>query len=164
MTRRSLRDDRRGVVALAPVFIILAVLLLATIASTVMFSQSIVASTSKRLSDTAASRSAVAALAAELNTRPLPDISAQAAAAGMFIPESWIPGADQTIDVTSVTGVDADTVHARFTVTAGTTRTYTVEFTHLPVALTNGQWVQVTPPQVPEHSVWTAVRTIQETP
>lgn len=150
---RRLIDDRRGSAILAPVFIVLSVILIATVLSSLLFTQSVSERTSAQLASSAATRSAVAAMAAELNTTPLATITAEVTAEGSaYAPSSWIPAAGQTMHVTRITAPTADTVRITFTVDTGRgerSKAFTVEYRSVPGP---------TPPQ----TVWTPARTIQE--
>lgn len=168
MSPARLRDDRRGSAALVPVFIILAVLVLATTVSVLMFTQGVAERTAGQTATAAASRSAVAAMTSELNLKPLDQIEAERAAAGAsYVPESWIPTPHQTLHVTAITSPAPAVIEVTFTVDTPVSRTtapVTVEYIAVVQRLDPDGWVDVpagTPGAVER---WVPARTITEAP
>lgn len=133
MRIRAFIADRRGSAALAPVFIILAVISLVTVVAALLFTQSVSEHTSAQQASGAAARSAVQAMTSELNMTTLDAVTAQLAAAGNagYVPAAWIPAGGQSMHVTAVTSPATDTIHVTFTIDIDrehTERTFTVEY------------------------------------
>lgn len=168
MSIARLREDRRGSAALIPVFIILSVLVLATTVSSLLFTQSVAERALTQQATAAASRSAVAALTAELNTKPFSQIDAERKAAGTgYQPKAWIPSAHQTLRVTAITNPSPTTVKATFTVDTPLgepTEPLTVEFISITQRLDASGWTEVPSGTAGGVKTWVPARTVTEAP
>lgn len=155
MTFRRLLSDRRGSAVLAPVFIVLAVIIIATCVSSLLFTRSVSERTSAQNATAAATRSAVAAMTAELNGKPLSVITAELAAQGTnYLPAAWIPVDGQAMRVTKVTAPTPDTVLVAFSVDARLSpleKTFTIEYIGAPGPN-------------PAETEWVPNRTVKEEP
>lgn len=159
-----LRRDRRGSAVIAPIFIVLVVITLATVVSALLFAGQVSERVSAQNASGAVTRSAVAAMAAELNTKPLAQITTGLSGAGGYVPAAWIPSPGQAVRVTAVTGLTPDVIQVTFAAATDRTQeiTFTVEYRHLPVVLRDGEWEDAAGSDIPDRSVWTPVRTILE--
>ena len=167
MTFRDLIDDRRGSAALAPIFIIVSVLILAALAATLLTGGTVASRSSSQLAQATAERGAIAAVAAELNTNSPAELSAAVAAAadGKYTPAAWIPSPGVTAGVLAAAATSADTTTVTISVDTaqGPARTILVEYRLIPMRWEGGRWVTTTA-GAPDRSVWTAVRTLEEAP
>lgn len=161
---RKLIDDVRGAGILAPVFIILSVVIMATLAVALYTAVSVSERSAATAEMGSTTRSAIAAFAAELNTTPVSQITARLTAEGYgYVPSSWIPSDTDRVRYRSLTST-ADGYAVTFTVDSQhvTTknRTFTVEFVQVPMVWADGRWVEAAEGVTPERLVWTGVRTI----
>ena len=168
MSVARLRQDRRGSAALVPVFIVLSVLVLASIISALLFTQSVADRTVAQQATASASRSAIAAVTAELNGKPLEQIESERTAAGdAYVPAGWIPTPQQTMHVTAIAAVSPTVVHVTLTVDTPVSQVsapFTVEYVTTTRLLGPEGWVDV-PAGTPDAvDVWVPARTITEAP
>lgn len=160
MSVRRLWADRLGSVVLAPVFVVLSVLILATIFGALFTTQSVAESSTAHRQQTSATRSAIAAISAELNTKTLTEMTdAITSGGGEYTPATWIPAPGEQMAVTSVTSPTADLTQVTFTVSA---RTVSVEYRLVPHVFRDGGWVPAQSGDTPERSMWMPARTITE--
>lgn len=168
MNTRPLWRDRRGSAALTPVFLILAVLTIATVVSALLFTQSVSERTTAQQETSATTRSAIAAIQAELSTKTPAQLATDVAASGhAYTPAAWIKAPGQTVKVSTVSNVSATATRVTFTTDiAHATRPQemTVEYLLTPLVYQGGQWVDAAAGQTPQRSVWMPARTIQEAP
>lgn len=155
-------EDRRGSVVLVPVFLVLSVVLIGTLVAALITTQSVATSSITRQQLDAVARGAVVAMESELNTKPLPDI--QAAAAASYVPDAWVPRDGETVTVTAVTVATPDVLEVTFQVNISARerepRAFTVEYHSYPAVTSEGEWVRADAEVVPERTLWVAERTV----
>jgi hypothetical protein len=158
---KALSRDERGSAAIVPAYVIVSVITLSTVV-TALFTATTAASRAEAQSEmAAASRTAVTAFEAELNTKPLAAITAELAAEGA----DYQPNAGITSDAEQIRYLKVEpasgTVRLTFEVEPSNNftdpRSYTVEFTSQPVAQVEGEWV---PTAGAPQSKWIAKRTL----
>lgn len=159
-----LRTRTNGSVAMAPVFVITALVIATTVAATI----SMASVTAVRGEDQeivgAAARSATAAVAAELNLRNSPSQVRSGITAGGYIPPTYLPAATEQITYRSFTERSPGVWELMFRVDAKSqftrTRTYIIEYRQVGHIYRTDAWVPTVGAEVPTRQVWTAVRSI----
>lgn len=160
--RRLLSDDR-GVAALAPVYVIVGVVILAAVVSALFTATTVAQRSSATTQLESATRAAVATMQAELNAKTLPTVISQVHTAGAnYQPVSAIPAPGQDTLVTDVVDSGAGTARVTFTITIPglAPRTKTVEYVGTPLIQQGADWVPAPTGQTPTRWTWAPSRTV----
>lgn len=162
-TMRALLRDQRGAVTMAPVYVIVSVIIMATLVAA-LFTATTALSRSAAQNDMAsASRGAITAMQAELNSKTPNQIAGELNTLGpRYKPGAAISAPDEKIIYHSVT-VDPGRMKVTFTVESSSSfapdRTYTVEYRSTLLVQSGGTWVTAAPGQAPQRTYWEPVRT-----
>lgn len=159
---RALLRDTRGGATLAPVFAIIGVIIIASVAASIATAAAAKGTADADRNAAAQVRSAVAALQADLNLRTTCAALATQMANPMYSPTGYFATPHEDIDFHTATAAGSDCrVTFDVTTTRGRTQTrsYTVEFRRTPLILTDGVW-QDAGASTPTRTVWEPYRTV----
>ena len=164
---RRLRSDTRGAIALAPVFVIVAVIVIATMGASLATASATSARSSAEQNMASAARTAVAAIQADMNGRgaqAVREAIGTQTVAGEYIPWGYLPSDVEKIFYLELKEATPGVWQLTFQVGPkngfGKMRTYNVEYTQVPLLNVDGTWVKPTGAQVPTRLVWEPTRTI----